>query len=180
HHGAFQVVSLLTTTGYLSANYDAWPAASRAVLLALLFCGGMAGSTAGGMKVVRLILLAKHGAQSLLAVLYPHAMLPLQVDGKPLPAGVLRATVQFAILYMGLFAAGFIILSFEGYDLATTLGASIAVLGNTGTALGLVGPYGSYAFFSPWAKLFLTVLMVAGRLELVALLVLFVPAFWRR
>lgn len=180
HHGVFQVISLVTTTGYVSADYDAWPAASRAILFLLLFCGGMAGSTAGGMKVIRLVVLAKHAVQSLTTLLHPHATVPLLVDGKPVPPPVLRSIVLFVVLYIGLFAASFVVLSFDGHDFVTALSAAIAILGNTGTAFGLVGPYDSYAFFSPWAKVYMTVLMMAGRLEVVALLVLFTPAFWRR
>lgn len=180
HHGIFQVISLVTTTGYVSADYDAWPTASRAILFLLLFCGGMAGSTAGGIKVIRLVVLAKHALQSVTMLHHPHATVPLLVDNKPVSVPVLRSIVQFFILYIGLFGASFIILSFEGYDLVTTLSAAIAALGNTGTAFGLVGPYESYAFFSPWAKVYLTMLMIAGRLEVIAVMVLFTRAFWRR
>lgn len=179
-HAAFQAVALVTTTGFSSADYDAWPAASRAIALLLLFCGGMAGSTAGGIKVIRLVVLAKHAWGSLTALLHPHATLTLMVDGKPLSAGVLRGIVQFVVLYVGLFAASVVVLSFDGHDLVTTVSAAIAMLGNTGSGLGLVGPYDSYGFFSPWAKLYMTGLMIAGRLEVITVIALLSPSFWRR
>lgn len=179
-HGVFQAVSLVTTTGFASADYDAWPAGARAIAFLLLFCGGMAGSTAGGIKVIRLVVLTQYARGSLTTLLHPHATLPLMVDGKPVPAGILNGIVQFSVMYVGLFAASVAVLSFDGHDLVTTVSAAIAVLGNTGSGLALVGPYDGYGFFSPWAKLYMTGLMIAGRLEVVTVIALLSPSFWRR
>lgn len=176
----FHVISILTTTGFATANYDAWPPLARTVLFTLLFVGAMAGSTSGGPKIFRFLVLFKDLLRGFRQMVHPHSTVSLTIDGHPVGERVASGVAQFFFAYGLLFFVSVIVLSVEGYDLVTTATAVLGALGNVGPGLGLVGPYENYAFFSPWAKQYLTFLMIAGRLEVITVLALLTPDLWRR
>ncbi len=178
---AFQVVSILTTTGFTTADFDAWPQVLRMTLFLLMFIGGCAGSTGGSMKVVRAFLAVKIAFRSLVQVLFPNAVLPVRFNRIPLASRVVMGILSYAVIFISLFFAGSLILTFtEGCDLITAFSAAIASLGNIGPGLGEVGAAKNYAWLSPASKLVLTFLMLAGRLELYSILILFSPTAWKK
>ncbi len=178
-YGAFQVASIGTTTGFVTTDFDAWPAFSKGVLLILMVIGGCAGSTAGALKVIRIIALAKYIHRRLLMVFKPNTVIPIKVDGVALPESVISRIISFALLYAILAALGFMAMSAIGLEPITALSSVIAAIGNVGPGFGMVGALENYAFIPPLGKGVLIFLMVAGRLEIFTLLVLFMPSFWR-
>jgi len=178
---AFQIVSLLTTTGYTTADFNLWPAFLKISLVFLMFVGGCAGSTGGGMKVIRVYIALKTAGKSILQVILPNAVMPLKIDSKPVSdTYVVRAAAYF-IIYVFLFVLGTVVMTItEHTDLVTAFGASVACLSNIGPGLGQVGAMENYAWVSPTGKWFLSFLMLAGRLELYSILILFVPETWRK
>ncbi len=178
---AFQVVSILTTTGYTTADFNLWPAFLKISLVCLMFVGGCAGSTGGGMKVVRVYIALKAAFKSILQAILPNAIMPLKVDSKPVSdTYVVRAAAYF-IIYVFLFVLGTAVMTVtENTDLVTAFAASVASLSNIGPGLGKVGAAENYAWISPMGKWFLSFLMLAGRLELYSILILFVPDTWRK
>jgi trk system potassium uptake protein TrkH len=178
---AFQVVSILTTTGYTTADFNLWPAFLKISLVCLMFVGGCAGSTGGGMKVVRVYIALKAAFKSILQAILPNAIMPLKVDSKPVSdTYVVRAAAYF-IIYVFLFVLGTAVMTVtENTDLVTAFAASVACLSNIGPGLGQVGAAENYAWISPMGKWFLSFLMLAGRLELYSILILFVPDTWRK
>lgn len=180
-NATFQVVSIVTATGYSTANFDAWPNILRMGLLLLMLIGGCAGSTAGGFKIARAILVGKVAKQSVVGVIFPNAVLPLKIDGRPLSRQVEREVLSYFVIFMLLFFGGAGLLTLlESCDLVTSLSATISLLSNVGPGLAKVGPLQNYAWISVPGKWLLSFIMLAGRLELYALLVLFVPATWRK
>jgi len=178
-HGLFQAISILTTTGYATVDFGAWGVSAQTVLVLLMFIGGSAGSAAGGMKVVRLMIVAKMAWLEVRRVLHPRAVLPVRVSGRPVPEDVVRAVAAFATVYALLFAVLVISLALLGVEFTTAFTASIATLGNVGPGLGAVGPMGSFAVLPDVAKVLLTFAMFAGRLEVMAVFVLLSPDVWR-
>ncbi len=178
---AFQIVSILTTTGYTTADFNLWPAFLKISLVCLMFVGGCAGSTGGGMKVVRVYIALKAAFKSILQTILPNAIMPLKVDSKPVSdTYVVRAAAYF-IIYIFLFVLGTAVMTVtENTDLVTAFAASVACLSNIGPGLGQVGAVENYAWISPMGKWFLSFLMLAGRLELYSILILFVPDTWRK
>jgi trk system potassium uptake protein TrkH len=178
---AFQIVSLVTTTGYTTADFNLWPAFLKISLVFLMFVGGCAGSTGGGMKVIRVYIALKTAGKSILQVILPNAVMPLKIDSKPVSdTYVVRAAAYF-IIYVFLFVLGTVVMTItEHTDLVTAFGASVACLSNIGPGLGQVGAMENYAWVSPTGKWFLSFLMLAGRLELYSILILFVPETWRK
>lgn len=178
---AFQIVSILTTTGYTTADFNLWPAFLKISLVCLMFVGGCAGSTGGGMKVVRVYIALKAAFKSILQTILPNAIMPLKVDSKPVSdTYVVRAAAYF-IIYVFLFVLGTAVMTVtENTDLVTAFAASVACLSNIGPGLGQVGAAENYAWISPMGKWFLSFLMLAGRLELYSILILFVPDTWRK
>jgi trk system potassium uptake protein TrkH len=178
---AFQIVSILTTTGYTTADFNLWPAFLKISLVCLMFVGGCAGSTGGGMKVVRVYIALKAAFKSILQAILPNAIMPLKVDSKPVSdTYVVRAAAYF-IIYVFLFVLGTAVMTVtENTDLVTAFAASVACLSNIGPGLGQVGAAENYAWISPMGKWFLSFLMLAGRLELYSILILFVPDTWRK
>jgi trk system potassium uptake protein len=177
--GLFQCLTILTTTGYASADFQLWSDEARIVLLALMFVGGSAGSAAGGPKVVRFVLLARYALAELRRTLHPRAVLPVKLGGRVVPEEVMRSVLVFFLLYLLVFAVcALIVTSLEG-DILTGVTASIATLGNIGPGLNGVGPMASYAPFGDVTKVVLTLAMWMGRLELMAVLVLLRPEVWR-
>jgi len=179
-HSAFQVVSIMTTTGYTTANFDAWPEFSRAILLLLMFVGASAGSTGGAMKVIRLMLLCKHAYREIYRMLHANAVLPLRYGDHVVPDSTIRQVMGFSIAYVTCFTAGTLFMCLMGLDMVSAASSIAATLGNIGPGLGLVGPEMNYAYIPVPGKLVLSFMMLLGRLELLTVLVLLAPAFWRR
>jgi trk system potassium uptake protein TrkH len=180
-HGVFQVVSIMTTTGYVTADFNLWPGALRFGLLLLMFVGGCGGSTGGGMKVSRVVLSLKIAARSIQQGIFPSLVAPVRFNGKSLSAALAAGVAAFFILYMMLFLFGAaLLLAFENCDIVTALSASLASLSNIGPGLNMVGAAENYAWMSVPGKWVCVVLMLAGRLELYAILILFLPQTWRK
>ncbi|MFV1956228.1 MAG: TrkH family potassium uptake protein, partial [bacterium] len=170
---AFQVVSIMTTTGYTTADFNLWPAFLKFVLIMLMFIGGCAGSTGGGLKVVRVFVAVKSGFKSILQAIFPNAVIPVRVNKRSVPDAYILAAVSYFVIYMFLFAFGIVFLTLtEKVDLVTAMSASIATLSNIGPGLGKVGAMENYAWISGPGKVMLSFLMLAGRLELFSILVL--------
>jgi trk system potassium uptake protein len=178
-HGFFQTVSVLTTTGYASADFDAWPDRARATLVLLMFVGGSAGSAAGGIKVMRWLIIGAHTMREIHRALHPRAVLPLRVGPRTIPEDVLRAVAAFITLYAGLVTLSATLLIYLGEDFVTAFTAAAATVGNVGPGLGNVGPMASYANLPPLGRGLLIFNMFAGRLEIVTVFVLFTLRWWR-
>lgn len=174
----FQVASIITTTGFGTADFDQWPTFSRTVLVMLMFCGACAGSTGGGFKVSRLIILLKSSFRDIQRMLHPHAVTTVRFEGKPLDDKTVRGTSIYLTFYMMVFTASVLLLSLDHFDLVTTFTAVTACFNNIGPGLSVVGPMGNFSQFSAPAKLLLSFDMLAGRLELYPMLVLFAPTLW--
>ena len=179
-YAAFQVSSILTTTGFVTADYDRWPALSRLILLICMFLGGMAGSTGGGMKIVRILLFIRHGYQQVFRIIHPHAVTTLKLGGKPVPTETLSAIWGFFILYMGLFVVASLVMAGLGLDLISAIASVAASIGNIGPGLGVVGPVQNYMEIPLVGKWVLVLCMLLGRLEIYTVIVLLVPEYWRK
>ena len=178
HHGIFQAVSIGTTTGYTTTEYHTWPGFLPLMLLLLSFIGGCAGSTGGGMKVIRVVMLLKQGAREILRLVHPNAQIPVKVGGKALPDRVVDSVWGFFSLYVVCFGVMALVLSATGLDLETAFSAVAACMNNLGPGLGDVGA--NYTSINDVAKWVLCFAMLLGRLEIFTLLVLLTPAFWRK
>ncbi len=184
-HSAFQAVSIMTTTGYASADFEQWSPAAKMILLALMFLGGCAGSTAGSIKVIRTWLVFRFIARETRNVIHPHAVLPIRVSGRVVSESIVRAVAIFAILYVTIFAVSSVLLLWDAarvglnMNIVEAASAVAATLGNVGPGFGLVGPLSTYAELPGTSKIFLVFLMWAGRLELFPVLVLFVRSYWK-
>lgn len=177
---SFNVVSIMTTTGYATANTDTWPMLAKIWLFMLMFIGGCGGSTGGGIKVVRYILLLKYVSAQIVTSYAPQRRFVIRLSHKGVSQPVIDRTLSFFFLYLILYGIGVVVISFYGYDWAVTLSSVAACLNNIGPGFSSVGAVGNYAFMEPFAKLFLAFYMVAGRLELFAVMIYFVPDFWKR
>ncbi len=178
--GLFQVVAIITTTGFTTANFDTWPNATRLLLFGLMFIGGCAGSTGGGMKVVRILLLIKYGYRELFRSLHPKAILPIRLGRQMVPPGVMGAILSFFILYIFIFAVASLILSILGMDMVSATSAAATTLGNVGPGFNIIGPAAHFGCVHPVGKLVLILCMWIGRLEIFTVLVLLIPDFWRK
>ncbi len=176
----FQVVAILTTTGFGTEDYLLWPPVASAILLILMTVGGCAGSTGGGIKVMRVFILLRHAKLELLKVLHPRGVFTLWFNNRAVSPALQTNVLGFFLLYMVVYIAGVLILTFGGRDIVTSVGATAATLGNIGPGLGLVGPSCNYAFLMDWEKWLLVLFMLIGRLEIFTILVLFLPGAWRR
>ncbi|MGE3524132.1 MAG: TrkH family potassium uptake protein, partial [Candidatus Dadabacteria bacterium] len=180
-YSSFQVISISTTTGFVTANYDLWPTMSQLLLLLMMFAGGCAGSTSGAIKNIRIVVLFKKGYQEMQKLIYPRSIIPIRVDKKPIAPEVLSSVSTFCLLYIFVFVAGTLLLTAgENLPLMTAISASATALGNVGPGLGAVGPVGNFASLTDFSKVVLAILMLLGRLELFTVLVLFTSAFWRK
>ena len=175
----FQVASIITTTGFSTADFTEWPAYSQAMLVTLMFIGGCAGSTAGALKVSRVAILVKSAATDLMRMLRPRSIEHVRLDRKVIQPGTIKAVEGYFSLYLLLLLVGTIVVSTDGFDFTTNFTATLACLSNVGPGLAKVGPMGSFAIFSPLSKLVLILEMLLGRLEIYPILLLFVPATWR-
>lgn len=178
--GAFQVASIMTTTGYGTSDYETWPAAAKFLLAVLMVIGGCAGSTAGGIKIVRVLVVLKHAFLQVVRLIHPREVRVLKLDGDVVPRDIVRSVLGFFAVYACLLVAGTLTVSLLGVDLETSLGAVLSSLGNVGPGFGQVGPTETYAALPAAAKLALGGCMLLGRLEFFTVLVLFFPSFWRR
>ncbi|MFM1876337.1 MAG: hypothetical protein RL266_2074 [Bacteroidota bacterium] len=176
----FQIVSLITTTGFVSADYTSWTSFITMVFFILLFFGGSAGSTAGGVKIVRHIILVKNSILELKRQLHPSAIIPVRLNGRAVDPSITYNVVAFIMTYIIIFALGSVIMTMFGVDLLTAMGSVATSLGNVGPGIGNVGPVDNFAWLPAGSKWFLAVLMLVGRLELFTVLILFTPYFWRK
>jgi trk system potassium uptake protein len=175
----FQVLTILTTTGYASADFELWNDQAKMILFVLMFIGGCAGSAAGGPKVVRQVLVARFTLLELRRTVHPRGVLPVKLGGRVVPEEVMRAVLVFLLFYLLVFAVCSVVVVSLGADLVTGITASIASVGNIGPGFGAVGPMGSYADLHPVSKVVLTLAMWVGRLEVVTVLALLRPEVWR-
>ena len=179
-HVAFTVASLISTTGFATENFDAWPELSRTLLVLIMFIGACAGSTGGGLKVSRLMILFRGAFNEIGNLIHPRRVKRITIDGHPVEPEVVRATNVYMMWYVLVFTVSVILISFDDHDLITNFTAVTATINNIGPGLSLVGPTGNFAFFSIPSKLVLIFDMLAGRLELFPMLVLFAPATWKK
>ena len=177
---AFQVGSIITTTGYATTDFNVWPVFSKTILVILMFMGACAGSTGGGIKVSRLIILCKSARKELQLYLHPNAVKKIKMDGKAIPHEVVRATNMFLFVYILIFVASLLVISLDNLDLVSNFTAITATLNNIGPGLGAVGPTGNFGCYSYISKLVMIFDMLAGRLEVFPLLLLFKRDTWRK
>jgi trk system potassium uptake protein TrkH len=177
---AFQVGSIITTTGFATTDFGLWPSLSKTILVMLMFVGACAGSTGGGIKVSRLILLFKTIRKETRSFLHPSSVSRISMDGKTVSDNVLRSLIAFLGMYVFLFSASLLLISFDGHDVVTNFTAVAATLNNIGPGLELVGPTSNFSIYSHGAQLVLIVDMLAGRLELFPLFLLFNKDTWRK
>ena len=178
-HSSFTVASLISTTGFVTTDFDLWPSLSKLLLLIIMFIGACAGSTGGGLKVSRMQILLKGAKQEVGNLLHPRRVKKVQIDGRPLETEVIRTVNAYFAIYVIVFFASMIIISFDNHDFLTTFSAVSAALNNIGPGLGDVGPTCNFSFFSVPSKLVLIFNMLAGRLELFPMLILFAPSTWK-
>ncbi|MCI9121689.1 MAG: TrkH family potassium uptake protein [Oscillibacter sp.] len=179
-HAFFQVASIITTTGYATADFNLWPTFSKGILVVLMFVGACAGSTGGGIKVARIVILAKTSWGDMRKMLHPNAITTTRFEGKALTDKHIRSVHLFITVYLLVFTASFLLLSLEQFDLVTTFTALSACINNIGPGLEMVGPTGNFSQFSYWSKLLLSFDMLVGRLEIFPMLLLFAPSIWER
>ncbi len=177
---AFQVVSIVTTTGYTTADFEKWPAMSQFILLLSMFLGASAGSTGGGVKCLRIMVYFKYCYKELFSLIHPHAITYVKIGGKAVPAEVMRSVLGFLGLYAGLFVLSSTILAGMGVDFMTSLSSIAATIGNIGPGFGMVGPTDNYAQIPYFGKWLLIWCMLLGRLEIYTLIIFLVPEFWRK
>lgn len=178
-HALFQVSSIITTTGYSTVDFDKWTGFSKSILFFLMFVGGSAGSTGGGIKVVRLLIMGKLVKREISKLLHPRAFIPIKLNGKIVSSDVVVSITSFFFLYMVIFAVGTLLISLEGIDFISSTSAVATTLGNIGPGFSMIGPTQNFSFFSPLSKVLFSLLMLFGRLELFAVFLFFVPEFWK-
>jgi trk system potassium uptake protein TrkH len=178
--GSFQVVSIITTTGFATADYEKWPAMAQMILFVCMFIGASAGSTGGGMKCLRILLCIKYCYKELFSLIHPHAVKHIKIGGKMVPEDVMRSVLGFLALYVGLFALCSVLLAGTGLDILTSVSAVASAIGNIGPGFGLVGPAENYAYIPSAGKWLLLWCMLLGRLEIFTVIILVVPEFWRK
>ncbi len=176
---AFQVASIITTTGFSTADFNTWSSMSKTVLVFLMFIGACAGSTGGGIKVSRFVVAVKAVIKELYSYIHPKSVSKVKLDGKPVDHDVIRATNVYFITFIVLFAGSVFCLSFEGYDLTTNFTAVAATINNIGPGMELVGPTQNFSIYGGFSKIVLIFDMIAGRLELFPILILFNPTLWK-
>jgi len=179
-HALFNTASIMTTTGYMSQDFGLWPPLGQTALLFVMFIGGSTGSTGGGIKVLRIVILAKLAIHETRYMLHPRGVFSLRLNSQPVLKNLVYPVASFVALYVGIILVATMIISIDGHDVVTSLTAALATLGNIGPGLGKVGPSNNFAFFSDGMTWFFSFLMFIGRLELYTVLVLFVPWFWKR
>lgn len=176
----FQVATIISTTGYATVDFDQWPSFAKMVLFGLMFIGGCAGSTGGGIKGIRILLLMKLVRAEIVRMIHPRAVINIRILRRTVPVTVMSTTTAFFFVYMLLFAFGALLVSFEGVDMLSALSASAACIGNIGPGFGAVGPMVNYSQFTDVTKMGLSALMLLGRLEIFTVLAVLTPGVWQR
>jgi trk system potassium uptake protein TrkH len=176
----FQVVSILTTTGYVSADYLLWSPLLMALIFTLMFIGGSSGSTGGGVKVIRVLLILKNCYYELKRLIHPKAIIPMRLNGKTVPQPLVNNVLAFIVFYLLIFMIGSVCMAAMGLDMESAMGAVAATLGNIGPGLGSVGPVENFSHIPDLGKWLLSFFMLLGRLELFTVLILFSPSFWKK
>ncbi|HPV01315.1 MAG TPA: TrkH family potassium uptake protein [Clostridiales bacterium] len=179
-YSSFQVSSIITTTGYSTADFNLWPSFSKAILVLLMFFGASAGSTAGGMKCIRIVLLMKLVRREIHRIIHPRSVYPVRINGKTVDEDVLSGVTVFFFAFICIFAVALLIVSAEGKDMISNFTAVTACIGNIGPGLGIVGPMGNFSTYSALSKAVFSFCMIAGRLEIFPILLLFAPTFWKK
>ena len=177
-HSFFQVTSIMSTTGYSTADFNAWPGLSRNLLFILMFIGGCAGSTAGGLKISRIMIMMKTIYNDIRQLRHPRSVVKVKIDGKALDDTTIRRVSTYFVLYCLLIVAVFLLISFEPFDFETNLTAVVSCFNNVGPGLGAVGPAGGYSGYSDFSTIVLSFAMLLGRLEIFPILLAFNPANW--
>jgi len=177
-HAAFQVASIMTTTGYATTDFDLWPQLSKGVLFLLMIIGACAGSTGGGMKVSRVVILARNARQNLARMLHPRSVRVVHFEGKPVEKTTLEGLSTYVTLYFFMIFLGFLFLCLEPFDFETNLTAIVSCFNNIGPGFGAVGPVRSYADYSDFAKMLLSAAMLLGRLEIIPIMIAISPSTW--
>lgn len=178
-HAMFQVIAIITTTGFVSADYTVWTPFLTVMFLIMMFLGASAGSTAGGVKIVRHIIMIKNGFLEFKRSLHPNAIVPVRYNTKTVTPGIVFNIMAFFILYLIVFVVGSLVFSFMGIDLMTSIGAAASSLGNVGPAFGELSPVNNYSSLPALGKWWSSMLMLCGRLELFTVLIIFTPYFWK-
>ena len=178
-HAAFQVATLATSTGYASTDFDLWPSTSKTILVILMFIGACAGSTGGGIKVSRIVVMFKTIGKEITSYIHPKSIKKINLDKKPVEHEVVRSINVFFITFMVIFTLSVLMVSLDGNDLVTNFTAVIATLNNMGPGLSMVGPTQNFSHFSILSKFVLIFDMLAGRLEIFPMLILFHPVVWK-
>lgn len=180
HHTAFQVASIMTTTGYATVNFDEWPELCRTIMVGLMFIGACAGSTGGGIKVSRIMIYLKQVKKEMQQQIHPRQIRVIKMDGKAIEHTTIRSCNVFLMTYVVIYAISILLISLDGFDFTTNFTAVTATLNNIGPGLNMVGPNGNFAAFSVFSKYVFIFDMLAGRLEIIPMLILFHPETWRK
>ena len=179
-HAIFQVAAIMSTTGFVTANFDLWPEFSKTILFCLLFLGACGGSTAGGVKISRFIILVKMVLREVKHIVHPRSVNLIKLDGYKIESEVTRNVASFITLYILILLGSFILISLNGFDFATNMTAVTTCLSNVGPGLNMAGPTENLEFFSPFSKLILCLDMLLGRLEIFPIMMLFTPSIWKK
>ena len=179
-HAAFQVLAIISTTGFATANFDAWPELSKTLLVILTIIGACGGSTGGGIKISRLIILLKMAGREIRHIIHPRSVNIIKLDGHRVDEGVIRGVAGFIIVYLFLLFGSFLLISIDNHDFTTSISSVLTCLGNVGPGLSKVGPVENYSFYSDFSKLVLCFNMLLGRLEIFPIIMLLSPSIWRR
>ena len=179
-HAFFQVSTIMTTTGFSSTNFDLWPVFSKTILVILMFIGASAGSTAGGIKCIRFLLLFKTVKREFRRILHPRSVYTVKYGGKTVNSDVLSGVMNYFFISIILFAISLLLVSLDGFDMVSNFTAVAASINNIGPGLGIVGPMGNFADYSSLSKIVFSITMLFGRLEIYPMLILFAPTFWKR
>lgn len=179
-HAFFQIGSIITTTGYATTDFDLWPALSKTLLVTLMFIGACAGSTSGGIKVSRILILLKTIRKELSLIIHPRQVKKIRMDGHPVDHETLRSANVFLVVYFVLLLTSMLLISVDEFDFSTNFTSVVTVLNNIGPGLNLVGPTQNFSIFSPFSKFVLMFDMLAGRLELFPMMILLMPSTWKR
>jgi trk system potassium uptake protein len=178
--GSFHVISIITTTGFYTENYNLWGDFLIIILFFLMFTGGTSGSSTGSIKIVRLLIITKNNRQEMKRLIHPNGFIPVRLDRKIVPQGIVYNLLVFITLYFLVICISSFIISIMGYDIITSFGTSASMLGNIGPGLGAFGPFTNYSVIPSAGKWFFSILMLLGRLELITIIILFTRNFYRR
>ena len=179
HHAMLQVASIITTTGYATTDFNLWPTLSKTVILILMFCGGCAGSTAGGLKISRVVMLFKTVLKEFKKALHPRSVGKIHFEGKPIEDSTISSVTTYFVIYMICFLGLFLLISFENFGFETNLSAVAACFNNIGPGFGAVGPVSNYNAYTDFSKIILSFAMLLGRLEIFPLIIMLSARTWR-